>query len=908
MAVLPDKILTEQKIAEFIGQANTNAKNIVGDSKFTIPDPSLPGTGLLIKLWIRQAEKSFSSYFVPILAIKEVLNNPLEIPGKIGDISGFIKNPLQDLLDETVNNQVASDFFLPLRLILDGKSSADFGRLKDLVDRADSERSSPAADTRPKFPYVLGKIGAAPEAGEYTINTADPETSTSLSISLQDYNGDSTGVSFSSLVRGDIISLDQDGISQSWVIKSIVVNPDYYTFGVVPQNETRAQEIFSVQEKTVYFQTTPNPLTAGAKALLALLTDGSGKIKFPITITLSDLLPIVGLPSIGFPLDQISLEIGDFNALPKDSALAKKIKELEEKSGWNFQTDVLDKIFKGKYPKLDYPKDPNQPKSEKLKAREELLAIAKLVQLIFTSPGDFFKIIGNYLKLLLLPLQIVIGTIETLFAAVLKNPLRIFSIIAKFLTDPIGALGDLIADAILSTIRPYIEPTLTAAGISWEDATNERINGNPTGRGLRPLVSDLVIGRFKCGGIKGTGNGTITQTSPTPGATGDESSIQFTNYSYVVKYDGTPPQEGEVSLNNLDLNKVNVIKISSLDADVNSTLSNLVELVPGSEISIPKDGGTWVYAVNQRISPTGNLSYFDYQVSLVYGPGQDSPTGIADQIQSASSPVNGRNRAVLSPGANLANFQFISSDPFLQCLIDNYLPIKIIAIWESVKGILGVILGFVATIPFLIGAVFESLLSFSAEFSNPLAPILDSLVNPNNDEDGNPQGTPLDVIFDPNSSASVLDLLDSLTAVNGIDQIFKRTSDDPSLETVFPALVTDIKYSGNIVIGPISTVELGKRIKVLLALAKLEATTTNNQGEPIVNFSAATTNVTQKTVTVEFFDGTKETVSLTDFNKYRISQQIGAPIEEGITGLRYLQDIKGQIEIAVALLKAQIVV
>jgi hypothetical protein len=149
MAVLPDKILTEQKIAEFIDQTNTNAKNIVGDSKFTIPDPSLPGTGLLIKLWIRQAEKAFSSYLVPVLAIKEVLSNPLEIIRKITDIKGFIENPLQALLDETINNQVASDFFLPLRLILDGKSSADFGRLKDLVDRADSERSSPAADTRP---------------------------------------------------------------------------------------------------------------------------------------------------------------------------------------------------------------------------------------------------------------------------------------------------------------------------------------------------------------------------------------------------------------------------------------------------------------------------------------------------------------------------------------------------------------------------------------------------------------------------------------------------------------------------------------------------------------------------------------------------------------------------------------
>jgi hypothetical protein len=176
----------------------------------------------------------------------------------------------------------------------------------------------------------------------------------------------------------------------------------------------------------------------------------------------------------------------------------------------------------------------------------------------------------------------------------------------------------------------------------------------------------------------------------------------------------------------------------------------------------------------------------------VYGPEQDSPAGLADQIDSASSPVNGTNRAVLSPGANLANFKFISSDPFLQCLIDKYLPIKIIAIWESVKGILGVILGFVATIPFLIKAVFESLFSPQnlPQFRNPLAPILDSLVNPGND----PNGTPLDGIFNPNSSASVLDLLDSLTAVNGIDQIFKRTSDNTSLKTIFPELVRDEKY------------------------------------------------------------------------------------------------------------------
>jgi hypothetical protein len=166
-----------------------------------------------------------------------------------------------------------------------------------------------------------------------------------------------------------------------------------------------------------------------------------------------------------------------------------------------------------------------------------------------------------------------------------------------------------------------------------------------------------------------------------------------------------------------------------------------------------------------------------------------------------------------------------------------------------------------------------------------------------------------------------------LTAVNGIDQIFKRTSDNTSLKTIFPELVRDEKYfidyetrqtdffgnrkKGklfNVGIGPISTVEFGKRIKILLALAKLESTSTNAQGELVVNFSAATSNVIQKTVTVEFFDGTKETVSITDFNKYRISRQTGAPLENGVSGLRYLQDIKGQIDIAAGILKAQIVV
>lgn len=896
MAVLPDKILTDEKISEFINQTNENVKKIVGDSKFIIPSPDLPGIGMLIKLWIRQSEKTFSSYLVPILIIRDSLNNLPGIPGKIKGISGFITNPVQTLLDESINNLVSSNFFLPLKLIVNGKSSANFGRLKDLVDRADLERSSPAVDTRPQFPYILGGIGSPPAAGEYTFNLSDPEKATLISINLQDYNGDSTGSSFSSLIEGDTISLEQDGISQPFIIKSILINPSFYSFGVVPQNESQNQELFIGKEKTVYFQTIPNPLTAGAKALASLLISGDGKIQFPITITLSDLLPVVGLQSIGFPLNLISLEIGNFDALPPDSPIAKKIKDLEDKSGWNFQTDVLDKILEGKFPKVDYPSNPNEPKSERFKAKEELLALAKLVQMVISSPGDFFKIIGNYLKLLLLPLQIVVGTITSIFDAVLKNPLQIFSLIAKFLTDPIAALGDIIAKAILNSIRPYIEPTLISAGISFEDASNEKINGSPTGKGLEPLISDLIIGRFKCKDKSGTGNALVTQTSPSQEPLEENPKIEFTNFNYSIKYNGLPPERGEVSLNNQDLNKVGIIKISSTDANVNSTLTSLIELIPGSEISVPTDNGTWVYIVNQRISPTGNLSYLEYQVSVAYGPDQESPEGISDQINRASSLVNNKNRAILSPGADLSNFQFISSDPFLQCLIENYLPIKIIAIWESVKGILGIILGFVATLPLLIRSIFESLLSLP-EFSNPLVPLLENL--------SSSEGTPLDGIFNPDLSPSVLESLDSLTAVNGIDKIFKRTSDNTSLKTVFPALVTDKKFEFKD--GPISTIDLGKKIKILLTLGKLGSTTTNNQGELIVNFSAATSNISQKTVIVEFFDGTKETVSLTDFNKYRIGKKEGPPIGKGVTGLRYLLDIKGQLEAAVALLKAQIV-
>ena len=842
MALIPDKILTDAKISEFIDQTNANAKKIVGESKFIIPPPDLPGVGMLIKLWIRQSEKSFSSYFVPILIVKDVLNKPLEIPKKIlGDVASFVNDPVNELLNQTINVETIDSLFIPLEVLFNKNPSANFSNLSSLIARADSEALIEASSGQ-KFPYIKGEINAEPKNGEYTLDTEDIYSSSALSLSTKDYVGDSIENLLLPLIPGDTISLEVDGILQSWIIKSITKNDGYYTFSVEPQNQSRLEIGANIEERTAYAQVAQNPLSAGKNALRSLILRPDGTINYPIIINVSDLLKIAGVSVSSGILSSLQIKIADFNSLPEDSPIKKKIKDLEIKSGWNFQ-DLLSNILKGKYPVLEYPKE-GEKKTSKFKAREEILALVRLFDILINDTSSFFKILANYAKLLLLPFQVVVGTLKAIFSSVLENPLSIFSLIVKLLTDPIGALGGLVAEAVLESIRPYIEPSLKAANISWEDAKNERIGGKLTGKGLQPLVADLITGRFKCAGIDSSGNSTITSNAF--GATGSSQTVDFTNYSYYFKYDGTDPESGEVSLNSSDLNGVTSIKISSFDSNVNSTLTSLVELVPGSEISIPSGKDTWVYVVKQRSSPTGNLSYFTYDVSLIYGPGQ---------VKSNTSPVNSTNRAILSPGANLSNVQFSTPNPFLQCLIDNYLPIKVIALWESLKGILGVVLGFVVTIPFLLRAVIESLFGSDSSFSNPASFILKNLADqPTSDAEKNSDvknDKTLDFLM-IQSSANTREFVDTLIGQNGIDVVVVDQSKKD------PRFLFIKKEDGS----NISAVDLGRNLKVLLALGRKYAETGSLNGD---------------TITVSYFTGStyhSVTVKLTreDLNKYRISK------------------------------------
>ena len=49
MAIIP-KCLSERQIENFVNNVNQTADEILGESKFEIPNPALPGIGLLIKL------------------------------------------------------------------------------------------------------------------------------------------------------------------------------------------------------------------------------------------------------------------------------------------------------------------------------------------------------------------------------------------------------------------------------------------------------------------------------------------------------------------------------------------------------------------------------------------------------------------------------------------------------------------------------------------------------------------------------------------------------------------------------------------------------------------------------------------------------------------------------------------
>ena len=869
MSILPTGIvLSDQQIKDFIREVNTNAEKIIGESKFKIPDPELPGLGLVTKLWIRQAEKSFAAYLAPIIVVKEVINAAdavTKIPEKIKDAANFAENPVQELLDVTVNPLLENDFFIPMKLVTGVSPTINSSNLKSLVARSQSESLSSEFTTQNPFPYVQGVTGSLPIPGEYTFKSSSSSNVVIL-VSTSDNTGKSTSTQLSTLIPGDEITISNGEKSQTWVIKQIFQTSEYYSLSVVLKDKISEELKNPLLEPIVYVKVTQNPETSGKKGLRALIAP-NGVVLFPIRITLPQLFSLanIEIPSGGL-LSKVVLEIGNFQNVSESSLIGKKIKNLEAKAGWNFQKEVIEPILKGEYPIIKFK--PEDQKTEKDIAREDLISIAKLYDLLINDPAFFFTMIVTYLKVLLLPLQIVIGTLVSALKKVLSAPLTIFSFIVQLVTDPIKLLGDLIAEAILEEVRKYIQPALDAAKIDWktevlfvEEAGKEK--------GLGRLISDIIIGRFKCidldnakgskmfssgsgdGGIGGTG-GTAT-SGPTP--------IEFVSYSYSFKYDGTAPKEGEVSFNSRDLEKVSTIKVSTFDLNVNSVIPELISLTPGSQISVPSGDKTWVYRVISLSPSPGPLTYFQYAVSVFYNP-EIPPSPTNPVINSTNSSILSP-QAVLSPGSNNQNVRLNPGSPFLKCLVDNYLPVKVIAIWESVKGILGVIIGFAITIPSLIIAIIKSVLSgpgysdIASVSENASSFVLEKLAsiesskipqNPSLRQQYFTQNS-LDILSisnpDPNNQLAkgTKDFVGNLISEEGIDVILLTQAKKNLGEegrSFDPNSISLAKEDGT----RISLVEYARNLKVLLAFAQRFSTsrTLNSNDSFLVSYFDGSTN------------------------------------------------------------------
>jgi hypothetical protein len=233
-----------------------------------------------------------------------------------------------------------------------------------------------------------------------------------------------------------------------------------------------------------------------------------------------------------------------------------------------------------------------------------------------------------------------------------------------------------------------------------------------------------------------------------------------------------------------------------------------------------------------------------------------------DSNPSSSNPlINPTNSAILSPGANNQNVSFNPSSPFLKCLVDNYLPIKVIAIWESVKGILGIIIGFAITIPSLLAAIIKSVLSgpgysdIASVSDNTSSFILDKLAS--RESSRVPDGiaprrqyltlNPLDLVslLDPNSQEAkgVTGFIDGLISEEGIDVILltqvKKKFDEEG-KTFDPNAISISKEDGS----KISLVEYARNLKVLLTFVQRFSTsrTLNSNDSFLVSYFDGSTN------------------------------------------------------------------
>ena len=757
MGILPDKILDESIISDFIDNINETSKEIIDDDKFSIPNPNLPGLGMLIKLETRVLEKSLASSFAPIFIGKNVLSKGLpEIKESLKSIKTIFSNPLQFLVDEGINSTL-SDFPFPVSVVVNstGGSTDDIRKLQTLIADASSDSIESKLEN---YDYDIS-FSSEDIPIEGIITTPDANSSSIKTLRVNNTTKTaSVNTSLLLLGIGDEAMINVEGGSTSFVITNVSDYEGFKELSVEITNVTNAQE--SSEVKIPGFSNTT--LSNDRKILLRGFTDENGGIIIPFSA--------LGLV---FPLSSLlSLNIGDFSTVSASSPTGAFIENLGNIGGLN-PNQVFSGILAGKFPILDFKKLQDSKAAGNIdateKAKEDLIGFGRLLQIAADNPFFLIRILLNYFRMLLLPVVIIKGVISGL-AKKITNPVSLIRTVINGISNPLKLLCGLIAEGFLSFLSPFISPMITPI-MSYEDALNdpddpskglqplfsdlicgrfksglstyepsqsffaEQRNSLPTAsgktdlsidlpyfislstssplegeldedalndpddpsKGLQPLFSDLICGRFKSGlsTYEPSQSFFAEQRNSLPTASGKtDLSIDL---PYFISLSTSSPLEGELVIEYGDSDIIEYIKISSITNTVEDSTILISSLNIGSKISLTINGELGIFTITSKERIDADVPY--YILGVLSDPSY-LENNSTDMLYGDITQNSEKLSAVLS-----------TENPNLTVLyiMEKYLPVKLIGIWESIKGLIAVTASIAIEIPSLLPSIIASL-------------------------------------------------------------------------------------------------------------------------------------------------------------------------------------------------------
>ena len=682
MAVLPDKILEDFEIESFINRVNDSAEKIISDPKFKLTTPNLPGFSLLLKLQIRAFEKSLASSFAPVFLGKKALSGGFSaLKDAFGGIVSIFSNPLQFILDEGLNS-VLGEFPFPIRFEIGGGGSGT-------LDLPVSDGRS--FTTFNDYSYV-GVFGSSdmPSPGQYTTEQDSIPNIRQVVISTTTNDGIDNSL-LEKLSPGDEIQISDGTFLGVYIVNSLTILVEDQGVKLDLTIKSVSPLDGNAGENTIPGFSTSNVSLNGCQLATRSFLQGDGTLRIPL-----------GSVGLNLPLlSSISFVVGDFSSLKDSSPTKQYVDKLSAQTGVDFQ-ELFGGILNGRFPTIDYAKLEEETaagiEDSDEQSKEDLIVVARILEIASTNPCFLIGIIINYLKLLLLPLQVVVGVLKGL-GELISGPVKLLKTVIKGVTDPIGLICDLVSKAFLEVIRPYIQSPLQAADITWEEALNDP---NDPKRGLQPLISDMVCGDFSKKLKDYVPNPSFFENLANSIKIGDsaEGGPQIT---YDLITSGDYPQEGQVLVNSDKTSQITNFKISSFSNTVENALPYLAYLSPGDEFNFQFSDQSGRYRISSKRFVSSEFPYFDISVQPI-----KSLLEIAKEKSITDLTLEGISLDSLKASLSIDN-----PDKSFLLIVEKYLPIKVVAVWEAIKGIIAVFGGLAQQIPSLIPAVLRSILGLN---------------------------------------------------------------------------------------------------------------------------------------------------------------------------------------------------